>query len=62
MDFNSQDLAQLEADMPTSEDFDPQEQQNKEGGPLPARDGRENFLIQTPVKSAGHVGFGLASM
>eukprot|EP00973_Karenia_brevis_P074467 10347506-Karenia_brevis.AAC.1 len=40
--------ALLEADMPISEDFDPQVQQNKKGGPLPARDGRENFLIQTP--------------
>eukprot|EP00973_Karenia_brevis_P022082 3036790-Karenia_brevis.AAC.1 len=47
--------------MPTSEELDPQDQ-NKEGGPLPARDGREKFLIQTPAKSAGHVGFGSASM
>eukprot|EP00973_Karenia_brevis_P052402 7281230-Karenia_brevis.AAC.1 len=52
----------MEANMPTSEEFDPREQQNKKGGPLPARDGREHFLIQMPAKSAGHVGVGFASM
>eukprot|EP00973_Karenia_brevis_P035981 4964103-Karenia_brevis.AAC.1 len=48
-DFNSQTLTQLEANMPTCEEVDPQEQQNKKDGLLPARDGRENFLIQTPA-------------
>eukprot|EP00973_Karenia_brevis_P026932 3714240-Karenia_brevis.AAC.1 len=48
--------------MPTSEDLHPLEKQNKEGGPLPARNGRENFLIQTSAKSTGHAGVGFASM
>eukprot|EP00973_Karenia_brevis_P073266 10177915-Karenia_brevis.AAC.1 len=48
--------------MPTSEELDPREHQNTKGGPLPVWDGRENFLIQTTAKSAGHAGFGFASM
>eukprot|EP00973_Karenia_brevis_P074793 10393892-Karenia_brevis.AAC.1 len=52
----------MEANMPTSEELYPREQQNTKSGPLPVWDGREKFLIQTTAKSAGHVGFGSASM